>query len=130
MEDAMVRPTALPSTGERENDRRRRSPFRIWLLCASPWLALVAAFSIYDHHRAIGRTAAAHFESVPAEPALAADAIQRDIAFVIQWLLAAAQYSGGTIAFYGVLPLGIAFVLFVLFLPWAVPWAQSGEYED
>jgi hypothetical protein len=120
MEDAMVRPTALPSTGERENDRRRRSPFRIWLLCAIPWLALVGALSIYDHHRAIGRTAAAHFESVTAEPALAA----------IQWLLAAAQYSGGTIAFYGVLPLGIAFVLFVLFLPWAVPWAQSGEYED
>jgi hypothetical protein len=49
---------------------------------------------------------------------------------VMQWLIAAVAYTGKAIAFYGLLPLGITFVLFVLFLPWAIPWAQGGEYED
>ncbi len=48
----------------------------------------------------------------------------------MQWLIAAIAYTADAIAFYGLLPLGIAFVLFVLFLPWAIPWAQGGDYDD
>ena len=48
----------------------------------------------------------------------------------LHWLIAAIAYAGEAVAFYGLLPLGIAFVLFVLFLPWAIPWAQGGDYED
>ncbi len=113
----MPRSSAAPST-DRNGERRRRSgPFRIWLLCAIPWLAIVAAFAVYDHDRAIG---------------LMAEAAMPDgiAAFGLQWMAAAAAYAGPAISFYGLLPLGLTFVLFVLFLPWAIPWAQGGEYED
>ena len=50
--------------------------------------------------------------------------------FALHWLIAAIAYTGEAVAFYGLLPLGITFVLFVLFLPWAIPWAQGGDYED
>lgn len=117
----MTRLTASPSTRRQDDQRRRPGPFRIWLLYAIPWLAIVAGMSIYDHHRAIGVLADAHFEGT---------AIPHDAAFAVQWLLAAAYYCGEPIAFYGLLPLGIAFILFVLFLPWAIPWALGGDYED
>ena len=113
----MRRSTSAPSSSCHQHHRQRSGAFRIWLLCAAPWLALVAGLSIYDHQRAIG---------------LMAEGARSDgaIAFVFQWIMAALAYAGPAIAFYGVLPLGIVFVLFVLFLPWAIPWAQGGEYED
>ncbi|HEV8389756.1 MAG TPA: hypothetical protein VGQ35_07925 [Dongiaceae bacterium] len=77
--------------------------------------------SIYDHQRAIGVAANAYFEG---------RATAHDFAFAVQWLLAAVDYCGRAIAFYGLLPLGITFVLFVMFLPWAIPWAQGGDCED
>jgi hypothetical protein len=107
------RPTALPN----EDQRRRFSPFRIRTLYAVLWLALVAGLSIYDHQRAIGREVQSRLPENTAE-------------FVIRWLTAPMEYTGEAIAFYGLLPLGITFVLFVLFLPWAVPWAQGGGYEE
>lgn len=82
-----------------------------------PCLVLVTGLSVYDHQRAIGIMAQAQ------SPESAAG-------FVLHWLIAAIAYTGEAIAFYGLLPLGIAFVLFVLFLPWAIPWAQGGDYED
>lgn len=117
----MRRSTAFPSAGRHEDHRRRLSPFRIWMLYAIPWLVIVSAISIYDHHRAIGVFADANFEG---------SAITHNVAFAVQWLLAAAEYCGKTVAFYGLLPLGIAFVLFVMFLPWAIPWAQGGDHQD
>jgi hypothetical protein len=113
----MLRSTTAPPAGRHEHHRQRSSAFRIWLLCAAPWLALVAGLSIYDHQRAIG---------------LMAQGVRSDgaIAFAFQWMVAALTYSGSAIAFYGLLPLGITFVVFVLFLSWAIPWAQGGEYED
>lgn len=109
----MRRSTAVP----REDQPRRFGPFRIWTLCALPWLALVAGLSLYDHQRAIGIMAQSQ-------------APESIAGFAVQWLIAAAVYTGEAIAFYGLLPLGITFVLFVLFLPWAIPWAQGGDYED
>ena len=100
-----------------EEQPSRFSPFRIWTLCAMPWLALVMGLSIYDHQRAIGVMAQAQAPETTA-------------GFVVQWLVAAVAYTAEAIAFYGLLPLGITFVLFVLFLPWAIPWAQGGDYED
>ena len=82
-----------------------------------PWLALVAGLSIYDHQRAI---------TVMAQ----SQAPEGMAGFALQWLSAAITYTGEAVAFYGLLPLGIAFVLFVLFLPWAIPWAQGGDCED
>jgi hypothetical protein len=105
--------TTLPQ----EDRRRRLNPLRIWTLCAMPWLTLVAALSLYDHQRAIGVMARSQ----------APDGIAD---FALHWLIAAIAYTGEAIAFYGFLPLGIAFVLFVLFLPWAIPWAQGGDYQD
>ena len=100
-----------------EDQPRRLNPLRIWTLCAMPWLALVTGISVYDHQRAIG--------------VMAQTLAPEDIAgFALQWLIAAVAYSGETIAFYGLLPLGITFALFVLFLPWAIPWAQGGDHED
>src|SRR5262245_37106249 len=109
----MRRSTALRN----EDQAGRFSPLRIWMLCAVPWLALVAGLSIYDHQRAIGVMAQAQ----------APDGIA---GFALHWLIAAVAYTAETVAFYGLLPLGIAFVLFVLFLPWAIPWAQGGDYDD
>jgi hypothetical protein len=87
------------------------------MLCALPWLALVTGLSIYDHERAIGVMAQAEMpESIAG--------------IAVQWLIAAIAYTAAPIAFYGLLPLGITFVLFVLFLPRAIPWAQGGDYED
>jgi hypothetical protein len=100
-----------------EDQSRRFSPFRIWMLCAIPWLALVSGLSIYDHQRAIGIMAQGQSSETIAGR-------------IMQWLIAAIAYTGEAIAFYGLLPLGITFVLFVLFLPWAIPWAQGGDYED
>ena len=113
----MPRSGATSSTNHDSDRRRRSGPFRIWLLCAIPWLAIVAAFSVYDHYRAVGLMAA---EAMP-------DGV---VAYGFRWAAAAIAYAGPAIAFYGLLPLGIAFVLFVAFLPWAIPWAQGGEYED
>ena len=102
---------------QNEDQPRRFSPLRIWTLCAMPWLALVTGLSVYDHQRAIGVMAQSQSpESIAG--------------FALQWLIAAIAYTAETIAFYGLLPLGITFVLFVLFLPWAIPWAQGGDYED
>src|SRR5262245_28729503 len=109
----MRRSTALPD----EDQPRRFSPLRLWTLCALPWLALVIGLSIYDHERAIGVMAQAE----------APDSIA---GFALHWLIAAVAYTAEAVAFYGLLPLGITFVLFVLFLPWAVPWAQGGDYDD
>lgn len=109
----MRRSTALQD----EDQPRRLSPIRIWLLCAIPWLALVTGLSISDHERAMGVMAQA-------------DAPESFAGFALQWLVAAIAYAVEAIAFYGLLPLGIAFVLFVPFLPWAIPWAQGGDYED
>ena len=109
----MRRSTTLPQ----EDQPRRLNPLRIWTLCAMPWLALVAGLSIYDHQRAI---------TVMAQ----SQAPEGMAGFALQWLSAAITYTGEAVAFYGLLPLGIAFVLFVLFLPWAIPWAQGGDCED
>jgi hypothetical protein len=109
----MRRSTALPN----EDQPRRFGPFRVWMLCALPWLAMVTGLSIYDHERAIGVMAQAE----------APDSIA---GFALHWFVAAVAYTADAIAFYGLLPLAITFVLFVLFLPWAIPWAQGGDYED
>ena len=102
---------------QNEEQSRRSNPLRIWTLCALPWLTLVAGLSIYDHQRAIGVMAQSH-------------APESIAGFAVQWLIAAIAYTGEAIAFYGLVPLGITFVLFVLFLPRAIPWAQGGDYED
>ncbi len=100
-----------------EEQPGRASPFRIWMLCAMPWLALVTGLSIYDHQRAIG--------------IMAQSQAPKSIAgFVLHWLIAAITYAGEAIAYCGVLPVGLTFFLYVLFLPWAIPWAQGGDYED
>ena len=108
---SMMRDSTVP-----QDQPRRSTPLRIWLLCALPWLALVIALSLYDHQRAIGVMAQAG-----APESLAG--------LALHWLIAAVAYCGEAIAFYGLLPAGLAFFLFVLFLPWAIPWAQGGEYE-
>jgi hypothetical protein len=109
----MRRSTALQD----EEQPRRFGPLRIWTLCAMPWLALVAGLSLYDHQRAIGVMARAQSPESVAE-------------FVLHWLVAAVAYTAEAIAFCGLLPVGITFFLYVLFLPWAIPWAQGGDYED
>jgi hypothetical protein len=109
----MRRSTTLPQ----EDQPTRFNPLRVWTLWAMPWLALVAGLSVYDHQRAIGLMAQSQ-------------APESIAGFALHWLIAAIAYSGETVAFYGLLPLGITFVLFVLFLPWAIPWAQGGDYED
>lgn len=109
----MRRSTAFPGA-----DRPRRvRPLWVWTLCAVPWLALVTGISVYDHQRAIGVMAQSQ-------------APESIAGLALRWLIAAIVYASETIAFYGLLPLGLAFVLFVLFLPWAIPWAQGGDYED
>ena len=82
-----------------------------------PWLALVTGLSVYDHQRAIGVMAQSQ-------------APEGIAGFALHWLIAAIAYAAEAIAFYGLLPLGITFVLFVLVLPWAIPWAQGGDDED
>src|SRR5688500_11373488 len=100
-----------------EDQPRRFGPHRSWTPLALPWLALVARLSVYDHQRALGLMAQAHAPETIA-------------GFVLHWLIAATAYTVETIAFYGLLPFGITFALFVLFLPWAIPWAQGGDHED
>lgn len=100
-----------------EDQPKRFSPLKTWMLWAVPWLALVSGLSIYDHQRAIGVMAQA------AAP-------QTIAALALHWLIAAIAYAADAIAFYGLLPAGITFVLFVLFLPRAIPWALGGDYED
>lgn len=107
----------MPHIAALQTSRRRSSPLRIWMLCALPWLALVTGLSLYDHQRAIGVMAQA-------------GAPENLTGGAVHWLVAAVAYCGEAIAFYGLLPAGLAFVLFVLFLPWAIPWAQGGDYED
>ena len=102
--------------------RRRKSSwrfrlFRTWLLCAAPWLAGVVALSIHDHRRAIGRS-------------VDLDRADGGIQIAVHWLLAAERYSGWTIVFYGVFPLALTFILYVMFLPWADRWARQGLLED
>jgi putative exporter of polyketide antibiotics len=100
-----------------EDQAKRFSPLRTWTLCALPWLALVTGLSIYDHERAIGVMAQA-------------EAAETVTGFALHWLVAAIAYTAEAIAFYGLLPAGITFVLFVLFLPRAIPWALGGDFED
>ena len=100
-----------------EDQTKRYSPLRIWTMCALPWLALVTGLSIYDHERAIGVMAQA-------------EAAETIAGFALHWLVAAIAYTAEAIAFYGLLPAGITFVLFVLFLPRAIPWALGGDYAD
>jgi len=100
-----------------EDQTARFSPLRIWTLCALPWLALVTGLSLYDHERAIAVMAQA-------------EAAETVAGFALHWLVAAFAYTAEAIAFYGLLPAGITFVLFVLFLPRAIPWALGGDYED
>lgn len=109
----MRRSTALQD----EEQPGRSSPFRIWMCCAMPWLALVIGAAIYDHQRAIGLM-------------VQSQAPESIAGFVLHWLIAAIAYAGETIAYCGLLPAGLTFFLYVLFLPWAIPWAQGGDYED
>lgn len=92
---------------------------RRWTMLALPWLLLVAALSIYDHQRAIGRMAA----SLADGPASA-------IQGALHWAMAASWYAGDAILFYGALPAGLTFVLYVLLLPLADGWAARGSLED
>ena len=100
-----------------EDQSKQHSPLRTWTLCALPWLALVAGLSLYDHARAIGVL-------------VQAGTAETIAGFALHWLMAAIAYTAEAIAFYGLLPAGITFVLFVLFLPRAIPWALGGDYED
>jgi hypothetical protein len=116
----MSEPMPFELADDSGDGRWRPRLFRAWLLCAMPWLAGVSALSIYDHHRAIVRSVESYFvERAPEALALAT-----------QWLAAAAKYCGHAIGFYGVLPAALTFILFVLFLPWAVRWAGDGSWED
>ena len=105
------------STVLQDEQPGRSSPFRIWMFCAMPWLALVVGASIYDHQRAIGIM-------------VQSQAPESIAGFVLHWLIAAIAYAGETMAYCGLLPVGLTFFLYVLFLPWAIPWAQGGDYED
>jgi hypothetical protein len=128
----MSNPASLSSDVEDEPESWRLSPFRVWLLCAMPWLAAVVGLTLYDHHRAIGRAVAAYFAgrgAVATDAAISARAEYAET-FVSQSLIAATRYCGEAIGFYGILPAGLTFVLFVVFLPWAVRWAGAGSWED
>ena len=116
----MSDPTLFESADDDREHHCRPRPFWVWLLCAVPWLAAVSALSVYDHHRAIVRSV----ESYVAERG------PQTLALAAQWLLAAAKYCGHAVGLYGVLPAAVTFVLFVLFLPWAVRWAGDGSWED
>lgn len=109
----MRRSTALQS----EDQPRQLSPLRIWVLCALPWLALVTGLSILRSPACDRRHGVIQRAGGPRR--LRCSMADRGD-----------RYTAETIAFYGLLPLGITFVLFVLFLPWAIPWAQGGDYED
>jgi hypothetical protein len=94
--------------------------FRIWLFFAAPWFAGVATMSIYDHLRAIRRMVDLHID----------DQALSGIQVVEQWLLATGRYAGEAIFFYGILPVGLTFILYVMFLPWADRWSRQGLLED
>jgi hypothetical protein len=116
----MSDPVPFESADDEAERRCRPRPFRVWLLCAVPWLTAVSALFVYDHHRAIVRSVESYF----------AERGPETLALVTQWLIAAAKYCGRAIGFYGVLPAALTFVLFVLFLPWAVRWAGDESLED
>jgi len=109
-------PTFRKPPGRRSKSSWRFRLFRNWLLCAVPWLAGVVALSIYDHRTAIGRS-------------VDLDRADGGIQIALQWLQAVERYSGWTVFFYGVLPLSLTFVLYVMFLPWADRWARQGLLE-
>jgi hypothetical protein len=125
----MSDPEPLASDRDGEN-RRRPGAFVVWLLCAVPWLVMVGGLSIYDHHKTIRRAAETYFERAEAADSSLNAGLGHALAFASQWLSAAIRYSGEAIGFYGLLPAGITFVLFVLFLPWAIRWAGAGSWED
>lgn len=128
---AMTR--ASTSAGARRSWRRRL--LRVWMACALPWLALVITLSIHDHHRAIGRTALSGLSlTTSGEPVTLAELSELGalnlLAYAARWLQAAIAYSGDAITFYGLLPAGLTFALYVLFLPWATHWARQGTIQD
>ena len=94
--------------------------FRVWLLFAAPWFAGVVTMSIHDHLRAIRRMVDLHV----------ADQALSGIQVVGQWLLATGRYAGEAILFYGILPVSLTFILYVMFLPWADRWSRQGLLED
>ena len=94
--------------------------FRTWLLFAAPWLTGVVTLSIHDHLRAIRRMADLHVS----------DQALSGIQVVGEWILAAGLYSGEAILLYGLLPAGLTFILYVMFLPWADRWSRQGLLED
>lgn len=94
--------------------------FRIWLLVAAPWFAGVVTLSVYDHLRAIRRMVDLHV----------ADQALSGLQVAGQWLLAIGRYSGEAILLYGILPVSLTFILYVMFLPWADRWSRRGLLED
>jgi hypothetical protein len=125
----MSNPEPFASDEDGEN-RRRPGAFAVWLLCAVPWLVTVGGLSIYDHHKSIRRAAESYLERAEAADSSLSAGIGHALAFASHWLSAAIRYSGEAIGYYGILPAGITFVLFVLFLPWAIRWAGEGSLED
>jgi hypothetical protein len=114
----------MATDAKSQNPRKKLSwrarLFRTWLLFAAPWLAGVVGLSIYDHLRAIRRTVDLHVS----DQALAG------VQVVGQWILATGRYAGEAILLYGILPAGLTFILYVLFLPWADRWSRQGLLED
>ncbi|HWA48494.1 MAG TPA: hypothetical protein VG742_09490 [Dongiaceae bacterium] len=94
--------------------------FRTWLLFAAPWLAGVVTLAIHDHLRAIRRVVDLQI----------IDQALSGVQVAGQWILAARHYSGEAILLYGLLPTGLTFILYVMFLPWADRWSRQGLLED
>lgn len=94
--------------------------FRAWLAFAGPWMVGVLALSIYDHQRAIVRVA---LERVQAADGAGGTAL-------VHWLAAMAIYVGQPVLYYGLLPAGLTFFLYVVFLPWAERWPSQGTLDD
>lgn len=116
---------ATDAKPQEHDDRRKRLSwrgrlFRRWLLLAAPWVVGVVTLSVYDHLRAIRRMVDLHVT----------DQGLSGIQVVGQWILAAGRYAGEAILLYGVLPAGLTFILYVMFLPWADRWSRQGLLED
>ena len=116
---------ATEATSRRSGRNRKKLSwrarlFRTWVLFALPWFAGVATLSVHDHLRAIRRMVDLHM----ADQALSGAQV------VGQWVLATGRYSGETILLYGILPLALTFILYVMFLPWADRWSRQGLLED
>jgi hypothetical protein len=116
---------AANKKSQRLDNRRKKLSwrarlFRTWLFFASPWFAGVVALSIHDHLRAIRRMVDLH----------ASDQALSGIPAAGQWVLAVGRYSGEPILLYGILPVGLTFILYVMFLPWADRWSRQGLLED